>query len=148
MGSNNYDTQLFVGAKGLVSREDGKILIVREAGDYEEGTQLGKWDVVGGRIGNNEPLYDGLYREIKEESGLRVSIGQLLGVTENFIEIKGSKCHIIRIYYNCVCLELPEVMLSSDHDQYEWIDPDEHESYDLMDDVAKMFKNFIKIKLP
>ena len=56
--------QLFVGAKGLVSRLDGKVLIVRESTSYKEGTETGKWDVVGGRI---EP----------EENCLMVYIGKL-----------------------------------------------------------------------
>lgn len=37
--------KLFVGAKALVHYK-GKILLVRESDNYEEGAQSGKWDVV------------------------------------------------------------------------------------------------------
>ncbi len=131
--------KLFVGAKGLVARPDGKVLIVREGSQYDEGSELGNWDVVGGRIEPHEPLLEGLAREVFEESGLKVTVGALLGVTENFPVIKGETVHIIRVYYACTTLET-EAVLSQDHDAHEWIDPEAYESYGLMKDVAEMFK--------
>jgi 8-oxo-dGTP diphosphatase len=133
--------KLFVGVKGLIARPDGKVLIVREGSDYEEGTELGKWDVVGGRIEPEEPLFEGMKREVMEESGLSLEIGDLLGVTENFPVIKGEATHIIRIYYKCTCHK-DSVTLSNDHDKYEWIDPATYQTYDLMEDVAEMFKKY------
>jgi 8-oxo-dGTP diphosphatase len=133
--------KLFVGAKGLIARDDGKVLIVREGNLYEEGTELGNWDVVGGRIEPEEPLFEGLAREVTEESGLNVVVGQLLGVTENFPTIKGETVHIIRTYYACTTRD-EIVKLSSDHDAYEWIDPTSFDSYGLMDDVKEMFKKY------
>lgn len=123
----------------MVARPDGRVLIVREGSDYDEGTELGKWDVVGGRIESDESLFIGMKREIMEESGLSVSVGELLGVTENFPVIKGEKTHIIRVYYACTC-ENSDVTLSPDHDKYEWIDPSDYEKFGLMEDVAEMFK--------
>lgn len=133
--------KLFVGAKGLVARPNGKVLIVREGSDYDEGTELGNWDVVGGRIESEEELLTGLKREIDEESGLAVEVGELLGVTENFPIIKGDETHIIRVYYACTC-DNSDVTLSTDHDKYEWIDPINYQSYGLMEDVADMFKKY------
>lgn len=133
--------KLFVGAKGLIVRPDGKILIVREGSSHDEGTELGNWDVVGGRIEPEEPLLDGLAREIMEESGLTVTVGRLLGVTENFPVIKGEMVHIIRAYYACTTTET-EAVLSQDHDAHEWIDSTTYESFNLMDDVVEMFKKY------
>ena len=39
--------KLFVAAKAVVMREDGKVLIVRESSSYVEGTNEGMWLVVG-----------------------------------------------------------------------------------------------------
>jgi 8-oxo-dGTP diphosphatase len=133
--------KLFVGAKGLIARPDGKVLIVREGSLYDEGTELGNWDVVGGRIEPEEQLLEGLAREVKEESGLSVVVGDLLGVTENFPVIKGEMVHIIRTYYACTTSE-ETVTLSIDHDAFEWIDPSTYTSYGLMDDVKDMFKKY------
>lgn len=136
--------KLFVGAKGLIVRPDGKVLIVRESGAYEEGTEVGNWDVVGGRINVGEPLLDGLKREVTEEAGLSVTVGGLLSVTENFPQIKEEPCHIIRVYYHCTT-DHTEVTLSTDHDQYEWIDPREHATYGLMEDLHDIFERYLKL---
>jgi ADP-ribose pyrophosphatase YjhB (NUDIX family) len=112
--------KLFVGAKALIVN-DGKVLLLSEA-NYDEGTNSGKWDVPGGRIHDNEPLLDGLNREVFEESGLRqVLIGDVLGVYETFPTINDEKCHIIRVFYAAYVNQEPEITLSSDHDAYEWV---------------------------
>lgn len=136
--------KLFVGAKGFISRPDGKVLIVREGRGYQEGTELGNWDVVGGRINNEELLLDGLHREIEEESGLQVSVNELIGITENFPVINGEAVHIIRVYYSCVTLN-DTVVLSGDHDAFEWIEPSDYASYAVMDDVAGLFQKYLTI---
>ena len=135
--------KLFVGAKAIVVRPDGKALIVRESAAYDEGTEAGKWDVVGGRIEPEETLLDGLKREVKEESGLDIVVNDLLSVTENFPVIKGEKCHIIRVYYRCHTRS-NEAVLSTDHDQHEWIDPAAHADYGLMEDLHEIFERYLE----
>ncbi len=143
--------KLFVGAKALVVHE-GKVLIVRESGDYEEGLHEGKWDVPGGRLDDGESFFDGLKREVREEAGLEVTPVRVVRLAENFPEIKGEKCHIIRIYMECELEAAPTVVLSTDHDKFEWIDPEEHEKYRLVDtptdnvhDVMEEYINLIKL---
>lgn len=41
--------KLFVAAKAVVQNEEGKVLILREATTYEESTNVGKYDIPGGR---------------------------------------------------------------------------------------------------
>lgn len=110
--------KLFVATKAVIV-EGGKILVLREA-KYEEGTNEGKWDVPGGRINPEEPVLDGLRREVMEESGLEVEVGEVLAVHETFPNIKGEDCHIVRIYYQAKPLN-SKVILSLDHDKYEWV---------------------------
>ena len=137
--------KLFVGAKAVVVRPDGKILIVREGSAYEEGTNIGKWDVPGGRIAPEEALLDGLAREVMEESGLKVTVGSVLHVADNFPEIKGEKVHVVRIYFACTITE-SEVVLSSDHDEHAWIDASEYDDYELMPDVVAVLAKLAKSK--
>lgn len=129
--------KLFVGTKGLVVRPDGKVLIVRESSAYEDGTEEGKWDVVGGRIEPNETVFEGLVREVKEESGLSVTPGKLLGVFDGFPNIRGEACHVVRLYFACTA-ESDTVVLSQDHDAYEWIDPARYEPKHFADDIEEM----------
>ncbi len=137
--------KFFFGVKGVIARADGKVLIVREGVKYEDGTELGKWDVVGGRIEPEESIYAGLRREVKEESGLEIEIGKSLGVTENFIEIKGESCHIVRAYFACTVVGNEAVTISDDHDTYEWIEPSTHKDWNLMEDLHAIMEEYCRV---
>ena len=65
------DVKLFTATKALISHE-GKILLIQESNIYSDGTQLGKFDVVGGRITPGENFEDCLKREVLEETGLEI----------------------------------------------------------------------------
>jgi 8-oxo-dGTP diphosphatase len=127
--------RLFVVTKALVVHK-GKVLVLREAA-YDEGTNTGKWNVPGGRINPEEPLHTGLLREVREESGLGVIPGPVLGVFETFPVIKGEECHIVRIYYKCEA-NTDIVTVSADHDLYEWIDPKSYETRVFVSDIEEM----------
>lgn len=130
--------KLFVGAKGIVIC-DGKVLLLRESSAYKEGTEEGKWDVPGGRIEPNEAVRDGLMREVKEESGLVVKPGKLLNVNDGFPVINGEKCHVVRIYFLCDASE-SEVVLSQDHDKYDWVNPKDFGDRMLVGDLEEIFR--------
>lgn len=127
-------TKRFLAAKSVVKNKEGRFLILREADSYEEGTNIGKWDVPGGRLEVEETLLDGLNREIKEETGLEVVVRKLVDARENFPVIHGEKVHIVRLYYLCSA-ENDSVILSKDHDKFEWITKDEVTEYPVMTDV-------------
>jgi 8-oxo-dGTP pyrophosphatase MutT (NUDIX family) len=128
--------QLFVGTKALIHYK-GKILILRESSEYLDGSEEGKWDVPGGRISPEETLEQGLQREVKEESGLAVSPGVLLGAYDGFPIIRGEECHVVRLYFLCESAS-DAVTLSADHDAYAWIDPSDSEQRMYMDDIEEM----------
>jgi 8-oxo-dGTP diphosphatase len=134
--------KLFVGAKGVVYYE-GKVLLVRESGEYQDGSEEGKWDMVGGRIEPPEEVRLGLVREVKEESGLDVEPGELLGVFDGFPVIRGEKCHVVRIYFLCKT-NSNEVKLSLDHDKFDWVSPENPGDKILANDIAEMLESASK----
>ncbi len=120
----------FVAAKAVIRNGEGRYLLLREA-LYDEGTNLGKWGVPGGRVEGEETLSDALLREAQEEAGLSVRQGKLIGVVENMPVIKGEKVHIVRLFYLCEPTTR-EVQLSSEHDAYEWVSVEELKNFDIM----------------
>lgn len=138
-----FDMKLFVGAKGLVVF-NGRVLLMRESSKYEEGTEEGKWDVPGGRILPEEEVSVGLKREVNEESALEVEPGEVLGVFDSFAEIKGEKCHVVRVYFLCTA-GTNEVILSQDHDMYDWVDPKNYGDKVLVPDIDEMLAKAVSL---
>lgn len=111
-----------IATKALMVNGDGKLLIVREApATYDESTTGGSYTFPGGRIEPEEGYLDGLKREIREETGLEVGVGEPVFVEEWFPSIKGEPHHIVAIYFHCRPLG-NKVRLSHEHDDYKWVD--------------------------
>lgn len=64
-----------VAVAGLVENENAEILLVK--------TNFRGWECPGGQVEVGENLVDALVREVKEESGIDIEVGRLLGVCSN-----------------------------------------------------------------
>ncbi|MCZ7459026.1 NUDIX hydrolase [Streptomyces sp. WMMC940] len=65
-----------VSVAGAVMREDGRLLAIRRADN-------GTWELPGGVLELSETPEDGVAREVREETGIRVEVDQLSGVYKN-----------------------------------------------------------------
>jgi mutator protein MutT len=107
-----------VAAKGIVLRDDGRILLIRRPRDAAR--DAGVWDLPGGKMDYGESLRETLVREAREETGLRVSVGRPVHI-----------CHFTKepVWVTCVTFACEytggEVHLSAEHDDFAWIDPSE-----------------------
>lgn len=113
-------TKLFVAVKAIIVNERREVLLLREASTYLDGTNVGRYDLPGGRIDTSEALEEALAREVMEETGLRVTTSELIDVHDTFNEKGGEVWHIVRLFYRVSCSE-GEVILSKDHDAYQWL---------------------------
>lgn len=134
--------KLYVAAKAVIEHE-GKILILRESNRYADGTETGNYDFPGGRIDPEETLEQALLREVAEETGMLIEKGDLFHVYENFVDIQGEDTHIVRLYFICASM-LPDVVLSDDHDDYQWIDPSEHQRWSLIENEHETLAQYLK----
>lgn len=133
---------LRVAAKALVVNNEGNVLILREATTYEEGTNIGRYHLPGGRLEPGEAFYDGLKREVNEETGLLVESLYPLFVGEWRPTIKSVPTQIVAVFMLCKTTAT-DVRLSEEHDQALWIKPSEYSSYDLMDPDDKVIQAYI-----
>jgi 8-oxo-dGTP diphosphatase len=60
---------------GIVTDAEGRILLVRRARDPE----AGRWSLPGGRVEPGETAAEATVREVAEETGLRVAVGDEVG---------------------------------------------------------------------
>lgn len=120
-----------IATKAVIVNEQRQILILREATTYEEGTNVGRYQLPGGRLDLGESYTDGLKREIGEETGLTIEIGKPIYVGEWRPIIKGVQNHIIAIYFECKPLDR-QVRLSDEHDDFKWVMPSEITQFDII----------------
>lgn len=120
---------------------NGKILILREAATYSDGTQLGRYHMPGGRIEVGEPFDFGLRREVQEETGLQITIEYPVYVGEWRPTIKSTPNQIVGIFFVCKPTSTG-IRLSSEHDDYQWIDPLERRNFDIMDPEDKVIDRY------
>lgn len=136
------EPKLFVATKAFI-KFNNKILIIKESDSYNEGTSAGKYDVVGGRIKPGQRFDQNLLREIKEETGLTVTIASPFFVDEWRPVVKGEQWQVVCTYFEC-STSTDKVMLSRDHDDFKWIIPQEHNDFNLIKDIHPAFEAYIK----
>jgi len=121
-----------------------KVLIVREATGYAMKANIGQYDVVGGRLQPGQSFTDSLRREVREEVGLEITVGQPFFVIEWQTTIANEATHIIATYFICQATT-DNVTLSNDHDDYQWIDPRDYASYPIIATLAPAFEQYLKM---
>ena len=136
------EPKLFVAAKAFIVY-NGKVLNLRESSKYEDTTQTGNYDVPGGRVKPGERFDHGLLREVKEETGLEIKIGNPIAVSEWRPKVRGEDWQVVAIFFECFT-KSNNVILSSDHDQYIWIDPKEYKKHNTIPTNWPAFEAYCK----
>ena len=104
-----------VAVKAIIQYK-GKVLIIKRS-EYDSANAF-VWEFPGGRIHFREDLQNALSREVKEETGLIVSVGDILYATNcEFCETR----HCVIISYLCSAVE-DAISLSEEHIEYIWAD--------------------------
>ena len=85
-------------AGGVIIIND-EVLIIKRKTEPD----AGKWTIPGGAIDVGEKIKDGLKREIFEETGLEVEVGNLLDIAEKIFKDSNSKIiyHYVILDYLC-----------------------------------------------
>ena len=136
------EPKLFIATKAFIKHQN-KILIIKESNKYQDGTNAGKFDVPGGRIQPGQKFDESLIREIKEETGLEVTIGQPFFVNEWRPMVKGEQWQVVSIYFACES-ETDQITLIEELDEYLWIAPADFQKYNLIANLKPAFEIYLK----
>ena len=97
-----------VAVAGLVTNAEGRVLMVF--------SPRRDWEFPGGQVEEGETLTAALEREVREETGVRVAVGQLAGVYSNV------QSHIVMLDFLCDYLG-GDLTPSAESLQVEWVEP-------------------------
>ncbi|HEX2051626.1 MAG TPA: NUDIX hydrolase [Actinomycetota bacterium] len=98
---------------GAVVVRDGALLVIRRGRDPGRGL----WSLPGGRVEHGEALVDAVRREVREETGLDVAVGELLGV----YEVVGDDHHFVALDYVATVTGPDEPRPGDDVDAVKWV---------------------------
>lgn len=123
---------------GVAIVEDGKILIIQRAADEDILPNL--WEFPSGKKEPMEKIEEAAKREAKEETGLEVKIGKPISVF-NFGWGKENEIRdATEIVFLATLEGTSEVTLSSEHQNFAWINIEEIENYDASEETKNTAK--------
>ena len=140
---NTFNNVIF-GQKAFIINDEGEILIVKRD---KEIIYVNKWDVPGGKLDNEETLFEALNREIKEEVGLKL---ERIICTLSSSKFKGKLGDDLIIYRNIyLCSASGEIELSQEHSEYKWVTPGNLSNYEFAEDkdLTEIIKSLPEILL-
>lgn len=109
----------------VIFNPEGKILLCKSH------KWQNKYVIPGGHIELGEKMEEALKREILEETGLTIYDLKLISLKESIFNDKfQEKKHFIFIDYICKTDSI-NVSLNDEAEEYEWVDLEQIESYDL-----------------
>ena len=110
-----------VAAAGVVENDQGEILLVK--------TYHGGWVFPGGQVEIGENIIDAVIREIKEESGINVTVNKLFAISSNTATNKGyNGIEIVptKVMMDFICTFIDgELCISDENSESCWVKKDE-----------------------
>jgi 8-oxo-dGTP diphosphatase len=93
-----YPERPLVGVGGVVIAE-GKALLIKRGGPPLEG----QWSIPGGMLELGETLKEGVRRELQEETGLTVRVGELVEVFERIFPDEDGRIRYHFVIHDFLC---------------------------------------------
>jgi 8-oxo-dGTP diphosphatase len=110
----------------------GKILIARRAPDHR---LAGKWEFPGGKVKYGETPEECLKRELEEEFGIKVEVGEYISSNRKSFSHISIELMAFQTRY------LAGSFILADHDEVKWIKPEELLNYDLTEADVKIARD-------
>ena len=99
---------------GAVILDDDRLLLIRRG----HGPAAGNWSLPGGRVEFGETMAEALVREVQEETGLEVALGNYIG----HVEIFGDDSHYVVHDFYATAFETEGVVAGDDAAEAAWVE--------------------------
>lgn len=109
-----------VGVGALLVNDQGEIFLAQRGPQAKN--ERGKWEFPGGSVEFGETLADALRREMLEEYGIGIEVGELLDVADHILPDEGQ--HWVSPTYVCrIITGEPRILEPEKCSQIGWFDP-------------------------
>ncbi len=131
--NREYPDRPLVGV-GAVIVQDSRVLLIRRG----QTPLLGEWSLPGGVLECGETLREATIREAREETGLEIETGELLGVYERVIRSEGRvRYHYVLIDFLCRAIA-GKLKAGSDAADVRWFESAELDGLNLPRDTREV----------
>ncbi|MDO8647994.1 MAG: NUDIX domain-containing protein [Candidatus Diapherotrites archaeon] len=105
-----------VAVKALILDDENNLLLVRRS--HDDKVAAGLWEIPGGRLELGESPFDGLKREVMEETGIPIDIGAPVNV-QHFTNT--DKVVITMIIFKCKALSKEVKLVDGELSEFGWV---------------------------
>src|SRR5581483_11451779 len=117
-----------VGVGAAIFNDDGKLFITKRGKKAKN--ERGKWEIPGGSVEFGETFEDAIKQEIREECGVEIEVGELLGICNHIIPDKHQ--HWVSPTYICkITKGTPTILEPEKCAENGWFTIEEAEKLDL-----------------
>jgi 8-oxo-dGTP diphosphatase len=134
MSRHEQPTRPVLGAAALVIH-DGRVLLIRRG----QAPDAGEWSVPGGGVELGEAIEDALRREVREETGLEIAVGDFLEIYERVErDADGAvRFHFVVLDYRCRLIG-GALRAGDDAADAAWVDPADLDRYAVADSIRRV----------
>ena len=138
----SYPTRPLVGVGAVIKRGRRVVVVRRSAPPLE-----GQWSIPGGLVETGETLRQAVAREAREETGLRVAAGELLGVFGRILpDARGrTQYHYVLLDYLCRKVS-GRRRAGSDAAQARWVTSRELERLEMVSSAKRLLRRALARK--
>ena len=132
----NFNPKFIVVSAFLQHR--GKILLLKRQNSKPEGNT---WGMPAGKVDSKESIYDGVIREIREETGVDINRDDIEYFREFFVRYPDYDFiyHIFSTRFD----DKPEIIINRDeHKKFKWVEPEEALKLSLIQDLEGCIEAF------
>ncbi|MCX8110493.1 MAG: (deoxy)nucleoside triphosphate pyrophosphohydrolase [Syntrophorhabdaceae bacterium] len=132
------DTYFYIPVTAAIIEKDGKILIAKRKKAY-----MGYlWEFPGGKQKEKETLEDCLKREIKEELGIDIEVGDFVCSVKHILNCQSAiELHAFK------AIPLSDIFHLKDHDEVKWVDLEELPAYSFFEPDRMIVRRLIEDNL-
>ena len=107
------------GVAGLLRNSVGEYLLLKRSADRDFGSAI--WECVTGRVNQGEGFEEALHREVMEETGLRVRVDTLIGLSHFYRGEPVPENELQGVIFGCSIVGDETVHGSSEHAEQQWV---------------------------
>jgi 8-oxo-dGTP diphosphatase len=135
--NREYPESPFVGVGAVIVRDDRVLLVKRGKPPL-----LGEWSLPGGVLECGETLREAAIREAREETGLVVDVGEMLGVYERIVRSDDARVRYHYVLIDFLCRRTGgELSAASDAAEVRWFTLKELPALNLAQDTLEVIEN-------